>query len=142
MTASVRKIFGASIVAVVAWLGCDMESIVVPTADAVRGRPATPVSYAGVARRTTVRAATPGAGAPGVGVGPTPGVGAHGAGVAPTPGVGAPGAGVAIGSIVYSIPSDCVATVVNGIQYQQCGSTWYQVQSSGSTTPYVVVGPP
>jgi hypothetical protein len=34
-------------------------------ADARRGRPATPVSYAGVARRSTV-----GAGAPGVGVAP------------------------------------------------------------------------
>ena len=41
----------------------------VATAEAVVGRPATPVSYAGVARRSTV-----GAGAPGVGV--TPGVGA------------------------------------------------------------------
>jgi len=42
----------------------------VTTADAVIGRPATPVSYAGVARRTTVRVATPGLGAPGVGVAP------------------------------------------------------------------------
>jgi len=50
------------------------------TAEARLGRPATPVSYAGVARRTTVRrAATPGVGAPGVGV--RPGVGAGRAGV-------------------------------------------------------------
>jgi hypothetical protein len=42
----------------------------VATAEAVIGRPATPVSYAGVARRTTVRVATPGVGAPGVGVQP------------------------------------------------------------------------
>ena len=40
------------------------------SAEAVVGRPATPVSYAGVARRTTVRVATPGLGAPGVGVRP------------------------------------------------------------------------
>ena len=39
-------------------------------AEAIRGRPATPVSYAGVARRTSVRVATPGLGAPGVGVAP------------------------------------------------------------------------
>lgn len=32
------------------------------TAEARIGRPATPVSYAGVARRTTVRVATPGVG--------------------------------------------------------------------------------
>jgi hypothetical protein len=42
----------------------------VASAKAVVGRPATPVSYAGVARRTTVRMATPGLGAPGVGVQP------------------------------------------------------------------------
>ena len=60
----------------------------VSTAEAVVGAPATPVSYAGVARRSTV-----GAGAPGVGVTPGVGVGAPGPGVAP--GVGAPGPGAA-----------------------------------------------
>lgn len=61
------------------------------------GRPATPVSYAGVARRSTVGAGvrgvgvTPGVGAPGVGA--TPGVGAGAPGVGVTPGVGTPGAG-------------------------------------------------
>ena len=40
------------------------------TAEAVVGAPATPVSYAGVARRTTVRVVTPGVGAPGVGAAP------------------------------------------------------------------------
>lgn len=59
-------------------------------AEAVVGAPATPVSYAGVARRSTV-----GAGAPGVGVTPGVGVGAPGVGVAP--GVGAPGVGVVPG---------------------------------------------
>ncbi|MCU0579920.1 MAG: hypothetical protein MUF69_10305 [Desulfobacterota bacterium] len=59
-------------------------------AEAIVGRPATPVSYAGVARRSTV-----GAGAPGVGVTPGVGVGAPGVGVAPGVGIGAPGPGVA-----------------------------------------------
>ena len=36
----------------------------VTTAEARVGRPATPVSYAGVARRTTARVATPGVGSP------------------------------------------------------------------------------
>jgi hypothetical protein len=48
------------------------------TAEAIRGRPATPVSYVGVARRSTV-----GAGAPGVGVTPGVGAGAPGVGTAP-----------------------------------------------------------
>jgi len=34
------------------------------TSQAIVGAPATPVSYAGVARRTTVRVATPGVGTP------------------------------------------------------------------------------
>ena len=37
---------------------------IIAKADARMGRPATPVSYAGVARRTTVRVATPGVGGP------------------------------------------------------------------------------
>ena len=52
------------------WLGIGTDGRPVATADAVIGAPATPVSYAGVARRTTVRAVTPGVGAPGVGVAP------------------------------------------------------------------------
>jgi hypothetical protein len=74
------------------------------TAEAVVGAPATPVSYAGVARRTPVdRDPGVGKGAPGPGVAPDrdPGVGkgAPGPGVAPDrdPGVGkgAPGPGAA-----------------------------------------------
>ena len=57
-------------------------------AEAVVGRPATPVSYAGVARRSTV-----GVGAPGPGVAPGVGVGAPGVGVMPGPGVAPVNAG-------------------------------------------------
>ena len=67
----------------------------VGTAEAVVGAPATPVSYAGVARRSTV-----GAGAPGVGV--TPGVGVGGVG-GPASGVGVlPGAGAGQAGVGYS----------------------------------------
>ncbi len=65
------------------------------SAHAVVGHPATPVSYAGVARRNTV-----GAGAPGVGV--APGVGAGGVG-GPASGVGVlPGAGAGQAGVGYS----------------------------------------
>ncbi len=47
-----------------------------------------------------------------------------------------------IGSIVYSVPPSCVTTVVNGMAYQQCGSTWYEPRYSGTTVQYVVVNPP
>jgi hypothetical protein len=61
------------VIAAWAWNG-EIQTLfhgdLVASAAAVVGRPATPVSYAGVARRTTVRVATPGVGAPGVGVEP------------------------------------------------------------------------
>jgi hypothetical protein len=65
----------------------------IASAEAVVGAPATPVSYAGVARRTTARAVTPGVGAGGVGgpasgVGVLPGAGAGKAGVGYSGGVG------------------------------------------------------
>ena len=69
-------------------IGTTSPGSLVATAEAVVGRPATPVSYAGVARRSTV-----GVGAPGVGVTPGVGVGAPGVGVTPGVGVGAPGVG-------------------------------------------------
>jgi hypothetical protein len=37
---------------------------IISTVEAIVGRPATPVSYAGVARRTTARVASPGGGRP------------------------------------------------------------------------------
>jgi len=85
--------------AVAGWLGNGeigpaLQGGLVATAEAVVGAPATPVSYAGVARRSTV-----GAGAPGVGVTPGVGVGAPGVGVAPgvgAGGVGGPASGVGV----------------------------------------------
>ena len=65
-------------------------------AEAIRGRPATPVSYAGVARRSTVGVGAPGVGVtPGVGARPGVGAGAPGVGVTPGVGAGAPGVGTA-----------------------------------------------
>ena len=69
------------------------DGFLIAAAEARFGRPATPVSYAGVARRTTVRVATPGVGVGGVGgpasgVGVRPGAGAGKAGVGYSGGVG------------------------------------------------------
>jgi hypothetical protein len=48
----------------------------------------------------------------------------------------------AIGSMVTSVPPSCAPVAVNGVTYQQCGSTWYQPQFSSGQTTYVVVNPP
>lgn len=89
MKLSLRRHLLTIAVAAAAWL-CNGQITqtqvnLVATAEAVVGAPVTPVSYAGVARRSTV-----GVGAPGVGVTPGVGVGAPGVGVTPAPGVNTP----------------------------------------------------
>src|SRR4249919_1738441 len=61
---------------------------VMATAEARVGRPATPVSYAGVARRSTVGVGYGGVGGPASGVGVLPGAGAGQVGVGYSGGVG------------------------------------------------------
>ena len=43
-----------------------------------------------------------------------------------------------IGSMVPSVPANCVPVNYGGMIYQQCGSAWYQPQGS----QFVVVNPP
>lgn len=43
-----------------------------------------------------------------------------------------------VGSMVYSVPANCVPVNYGGIVYQQCGSAWYMPQGS----QFVVVNPP
>lgn len=98
MTRKILKTSTILALALAGWLcngnlGSAFQGGPMATAKAVVGRPATPVSYAGVARRTTVRAVTPGVGAGGVGgpasgVGVLPGAGAGQAGVGYSGGVG------------------------------------------------------
>lgn len=47
-----------------------------------------------------------------------------------------------IGSMTYTRPSGCITTIVNGLSYLQCGSSWYQPSYVGSQVQYVVVGVP
>jgi len=43
-----------------------------------------------------------------------------------------------VGSVVYSVPPNCVPVNYGGYVYQQCGNTWYQPQG----TQYIVINPP
>jgi hypothetical protein len=47
-----------------------------------------------------------------------------------------------IGSTVNTVPPGCTTTIINGMAYQQCGSTWYQPQYQGSNVTYIVVNQP
>jgi hypothetical protein len=48
------------------------------------------------------------------------------------------GTAAVVGSVVYSVPSNCVPVNYGGYIYQQCGDTWYQPDG----TQYIVVNPP
>jgi len=67
VVSALRLVFAATVFAVAFfWSGevvMNGQSAMLSTAHAVIGRPATPMSYAGVARRTTRRAVAVGAGA-------------------------------------------------------------------------------
>ena len=96
-------------------------------AHAVIGRPLTPMSYAGVARRTTRRAAYAGAvAAPYAGAVAAPYAGAV---AAPVP--VAPAAGV-----VTALPGGCARADATGGVYYQCGGARYQPYYYGSTLVY------
>jgi hypothetical protein len=47
-----------------------------------------------------------------------------------------------IGSVIYSLPPSCTKVYVDGVTYQQCGSTWYRPQYAGTSVQYVVVAAP
>jgi hypothetical protein len=81
----------AAVLAALGWSGGPLSGGFLSQAVAVVGRPATPLSVAGVARRSTVRAVATPVLAPGVGVG---GVGGPASGVGVLPGAGAGQAGV------------------------------------------------
>lgn len=78
----------------------------------------------------------------------------HGGGRPPPPPPGrywnhpvAAGAAIAttaavIGSVIYSLPPSCTTVSVDGLTYQQCGSTWYRPQYAGTSVQYVVVESP
>ena len=66
----------------------------------------------------------------------------YGWGGAVAAGVAVGATAAAIGSVAYALPAGCSSVVVNGIVYQQCGSTWYQPQYYGNSMSYTVVARP
>jgi hypothetical protein len=86
-------------------------------ADAVIGRPLTPMSYAGVARRTTRRAAYAGAYAGGYGYG-------YAAPVVPA------------ATVVTSPPAGCAQVISGGVATYNCGATTYHPAYHGTTVVY------
>lgn len=115
-------------------------------AQAIIGRPATPLSYAGVARRTTYRRAATTTAV----VATTAAASAAAAAQKPTTVVvvneAAPAhvavSGVPIGTVVQALPSGCKSVVVGGVNYTDCTGVFYKAAFQGNNLVYVVVESP
>jgi hypothetical protein len=123
--------------------------VFVKEAQAIVGRPATPVSGAGVARRTTrrvvgttavvatatavtVAATTPKTTTVVVAAPPPP----------PTTVVVAAPPAVPIGTVVQVLPAGCTSVVVNGVNYSNCGTVYYKTAFQSNNVVYIVVEKP
>jgi hypothetical protein len=109
-------------------------------ANAIIGAPLTPMSYAGVARRTTRRvvaveataatAATATAAAAAAQPKPPP---------PPPPQTAGP---VPIGTVVQALPPGCAATPIGGVQYYNCApGVYYRAVFQGNNLVYVSAKP-
>lgn len=120
-------------------------------AEAIIGRPATPMSYAGVARRTAYRA--PVAMADTAAVARTAAY-ATTAAVVTTAAVATTAAAVdseemaaasqpvlEVGTTVAALPGGCESVLVNGVSYQKCGGVYYRAAYQGNNLVYVVSAP-
>jgi len=143
-----KLILGA---AAVALFGADVGSGTplgvgfVREAAAIIGMPLTPMSYAGVARRTTRRVVYTEAA-----VASTATAAAAGAAAAqsysppppPPPAAVAPAGPVPVGTVVQALPPGCVATPIGGVQYYNCApGVYYRAAFQGNNLVYVAAQP-
>jgi hypothetical protein len=115
----------------------------VSEAEAIIGRPITPISYAGVARRTTRRAvvmtnsAASASAASAAAVQQSP---------ASPPSAPPPASQqhspVPTGTIVQTLPEGCSSVVVDGVSYSDCGGVFYKAAFQEDNLVYVVVERP
>lgn len=104
----------------------------VRSASAIIGRPLTPFSYAGVARRTTRRVVYADAAMVGT---------ATAAAVAYAPPPAPPAAAPPVGAIVNSLPPNCEPATIGGVAYSYCGGTYYRAGFQGNNVVYIVSRP-
>jgi hypothetical protein len=126
----------------------------VGNAEAIIGMPWTPMSYAGVARRSMYREA---AVASTVAVTNAAAMNAAAANAAYANAAAAQAAaanaaaaaaaaqqaaaGLPIGTMVPSLPPGCTSTVIGGVNYFQCGGVYYRAGFQGNNIVYIVSAP-
>ncbi len=146
-------IAGSALMFVVAMLVLFSSSRVslIGDAQAIIGRPFTPLSYAGVARRTAYRSAavmttaavvttaaveTSAASSQAAQSTKPPAAAAQ---AAPPPSSG--GGPAAVGTVVGQLPGGCVPAPVSGVEYYLCGGNYYRAAFQGNNLVYVVAKP-
>jgi hypothetical protein len=108
------------------------------SAHAIVGAPLTPVSVAGVARRTTRRTvAVAGTAA----VATTAAASSAAQASPPPPRPATPPPAVPVGTVVPALPGDCGPATVNGVSYSYCNGVYYRAGFQGNNVVYVVAQP-
>jgi hypothetical protein len=110
-------------------------------AAAIIGRPMTPMSYEGVARRTTARVVTTEAvvvtSAAAASAAQQQAIAQQQAAVAQQQ---TQTAALAVGTVVAALPAGCVAAPKGGIEYTRCGNGYYRAVFQGNNLVCVTVG--
>jgi hypothetical protein len=130
----------------------------VRNAEAIIGMPWTPLSFAGVARRSMYREAAWNAAAYNAAAmnaaaynaaaansaaasAAAANAAAANAAASATAAQRAAGSAVPIGTMVPSLPSGCTSTVINGINYFNCAGVYYRAGFQGNNIVYIVSTP-
>jgi hypothetical protein len=117
----------------------------VADAHAIVGAPATPLSYAGVARRTAYRTTVAATSAAAATTAAAQQSAAAAKAATPPPPPPAPpppaAAPLPVGTVVTKLPTGCVSAPVSGIEYYLCGGNYYRAAFQGNNLVYVVQKP-
>ena len=113
------------------------DGLPVRSAHAVVGAPMTPVSAAGVARRTTRRVVATEAAVASTAA--TSAAAASAASAPPPPATPAPA--IPVGTVVAALPANCAPATIKGVEYSYCGGVYYRAGFQGNTVVYVVSRP-
>jgi hypothetical protein len=127
----------------------------VGNAEAIIGMPRTPLSYAGVARRsmyreaavvstvavTSAAVATSAAAANAAAANTAAAQAAAANAAAAAAAAQQAAAGLPVGTMVSSLPPGCTSTVIGGVNYFQCGGAYYRAGFQGNSVVYIVSAP-
>lgn len=116
--------------------------VLVREAQAIIGAPLTPLSCAGVARRTTRRAVAWDAAATTAAATTATQTTSQSSAPPPSSQGGTSSGSVPVGTVVQALPGGCKSVDVNNVSYSDCGGVFYKAAFQGNNLVYVVVESP